>query len=143
MPGSSGAVGDESSGGWEPRCWALPSSGGWAGWFQLPPDTPLPLPQLPERFGAVRTIAEGAGGELLVGTTRNAVLRGGLAQGFVPIVQVMGGIATLGGALGGWRFPACPVHVPSSIWMCCREAEWAVWGLWGQKGAVGVLGGGG
>ncbi|XP_059574400.1 echinoderm microtubule-associated protein-like 3 [Alligator mississippiensis] len=43
--------------------------------------------ELSERFGAVRTIAEGAGGELLVGTTRNAVLRGGLAQGFVPIVQ--------------------------------------------------------
>uniref|UniRef100_A0A8B9PPI9 HELP domain-containing protein n=1 Tax=Apteryx owenii TaxID=8824 RepID=A0A8B9PPI9_APTOW len=42
---------------------------------------------IPERFGAVRTIAEGAGDELLVGTTRNALLRGSLAAGFAPIVQ--------------------------------------------------------
>ncbi|XP_029862721.1 echinoderm microtubule-associated protein-like 3 isoform X1 [Aquila chrysaetos chrysaetos] len=43
--------------------------------------------ELPERFGAVRTIAEGPGDELLVGTTRNALLRGTLATGFTPIVQ--------------------------------------------------------
>ncbi|KAM6032631.1 LOW QUALITY PROTEIN: echinoderm microtubule-associated protein-like 3 [Chlamydotis macqueenii] len=43
--------------------------------------------ELPERFGAVRTIAEGPGDELLVGTTRNALLRGTLADGFTPIVQ--------------------------------------------------------
>uniref|UniRef100_A0A8B9TL69 Echinoderm microtubule-associated protein-like 3 n=1 Tax=Anas platyrhynchos TaxID=8839 RepID=A0A8B9TL69_ANAPL len=43
--------------------------------------------ELPERFGAVRTIAEGPGEELLVGTTRNALLRGTLADGFTPIVQ--------------------------------------------------------
>ncbi|XP_067170929.1 echinoderm microtubule-associated protein-like 3 isoform X2 [Apteryx mantelli] len=43
--------------------------------------------EIPERFGAVRTIAEGAGDELLVGTTRNALLRGSLAAGFAPIVQ--------------------------------------------------------
>ncbi|XP_049691594.1 echinoderm microtubule-associated protein-like 3 isoform X3 [Accipiter gentilis] len=43
--------------------------------------------ELPERFGAVRTIAEGPGDELLVGTTRNALLRGTLAAGFTPIVQ--------------------------------------------------------
>ncbi|XP_062454807.1 echinoderm microtubule-associated protein-like 3 isoform X2 [Rhea pennata] len=43
--------------------------------------------ELPERFGAVRTIAEGDGDELLVGTTRNALLRGSLATGFAPIVQ--------------------------------------------------------
>ncbi|XP_041273219.1 echinoderm microtubule-associated protein-like 3, partial [Onychostruthus taczanowskii] len=42
---------------------------------------------LPESFGAVRTIAEGPGEELLVGTTRNALLRGTLAAGFTPIVQ--------------------------------------------------------
>uniref|UniRef100_A0A8B9TJU4 Echinoderm microtubule-associated protein-like 3 n=1 Tax=Anas platyrhynchos TaxID=8839 RepID=A0A8B9TJU4_ANAPL len=41
--------------------------------------------ELPERFGAVRTIAEGPGEELLVGTTRNALLRGTLADGFTPI----------------------------------------------------------
>uniref|UniRef100_A0A672UTZ0 EMAP like 3 n=1 Tax=Strigops habroptila TaxID=2489341 RepID=A0A672UTZ0_STRHB len=43
--------------------------------------------ELPERFGAVRTIAEGPGDELLVGTTRNALLRGTLDTGFTPIVQ--------------------------------------------------------
>uniref|UniRef100_A0A8D2Q7X7 EMAP like 3 n=1 Tax=Varanus komodoensis TaxID=61221 RepID=A0A8D2Q7X7_VARKO len=35
-----------------------------------------------EQFGAVRTIAEGDDGELLVGTTRNALLRGTFAEGF-------------------------------------------------------------
>ena len=44
--------------------------------------------QIPERFGAVRTIAEGPGEELLVGTTRNALLRGTLSGGFTAIVQV-------------------------------------------------------
>ncbi|XP_064359274.1 echinoderm microtubule-associated protein-like 3 isoform X2 [Dromaius novaehollandiae] len=43
--------------------------------------------EIPERFGAVRTIAEGDGDELLVGTTRNALLRGSLDAGFAPIVQ--------------------------------------------------------
>ncbi|XP_072840334.2 echinoderm microtubule-associated protein-like 3 isoform X1 [Pogona vitticeps] len=43
--------------------------------------------EIPEQFGAVRTIAEGDGGELLVGTTRNALLRGSLAGGFRPIIQ--------------------------------------------------------
>ncbi|XP_061461652.1 echinoderm microtubule-associated protein-like 3 isoform X2 [Rhineura floridana] len=43
--------------------------------------------EIPEQFGAVRTIAEGDGGELLVGTTRNALLRGSLADGFRPIIQ--------------------------------------------------------
>uniref|UniRef100_A0A8C8RS51 EMAP like 3 n=1 Tax=Pelusios castaneus TaxID=367368 RepID=A0A8C8RS51_9SAUR len=43
--------------------------------------------EIPEQFGAVRTIAEGHGDELLVGTTRNALLRGSLAAGFTPIIQ--------------------------------------------------------
>ncbi|XP_074860895.1 echinoderm microtubule-associated protein-like 3 isoform X1 [Carettochelys insculpta] len=43
--------------------------------------------EIPEQFGAVRTIAEGPGDELLVGTTRNALLRGSLAAGFTPIIQ--------------------------------------------------------
>uniref|UniRef100_A0A669QPF3 EMAP like 3 n=1 Tax=Phasianus colchicus TaxID=9054 RepID=A0A669QPF3_PHACC len=43
--------------------------------------------EIPERFGAVRTIAEGPGDELLVGTTRNALLRGTLGGGFSAIVQ--------------------------------------------------------
>lgn len=36
----------------------------------------------------MRAIAEGLGSELLVGTTKNALLRGDLAQGFSPVIQV-------------------------------------------------------
>ncbi|XP_069501290.1 echinoderm microtubule-associated protein-like 3 isoform X2 [Ambystoma mexicanum] len=43
--------------------------------------------EIPERFGAVRAMAEGTGTELLVGTTRNALLRGSFAEGFTPIIQ--------------------------------------------------------
>ncbi|TFJ97589.1 protein phosphatase 1 regulatory subunit 3F [Platysternon megacephalum] len=43
--------------------------------------------EIPDQFGAVRTIVEGPGAELLVGTTRNALLRGSLAAGFTPIIQ--------------------------------------------------------
>ncbi|KAG7484962.1 hypothetical protein MATL_G00055720 [Megalops atlanticus] len=53
---------------------------------------------IPEKFGAVRTIAEVEGEELLVGTTRNAILRGTFSEGFVAIVQghvdEMWGLAT-------------------------------------------------
>ncbi|XP_036379829.1 echinoderm microtubule-associated protein-like 3 [Megalops cyprinoides] len=54
--------------------------------------------EIPEKFGAVRTIAEVEGEELLVGTTRNAILRGTFSEGFVAIVQghvdEMWGLAT-------------------------------------------------
>ncbi|KAI1902632.1 hypothetical protein AGOR_G00017950 [Albula goreensis] len=54
--------------------------------------------EIPEKFGAVRTIAEVDGEELLVGTTRNAILRGTFSGGFVAIVQghvdEMWGLAT-------------------------------------------------
>ncbi|KPP76982.1 echinoderm microtubule-associated protein-like 3-like [Scleropages formosus] len=43
--------------------------------------------EIPEKFGAVRTIAHVDGEELLVGTTRNAILRGTFSGGFVAIVQ--------------------------------------------------------
>ncbi|GAA6100852.1 echinoderm microtubule-associated protein-like 3 isoform X4 [Tachysurus ichikawai] len=43
--------------------------------------------KIPEKFGAVRTIADVDGEELLVGTTRNAILRGTFSDGFVAIVQ--------------------------------------------------------
>lgn len=63
--------------------------------------------QIPERFGAVRTIAEGPGEELLVGTTRNALLRGTLSGGFTAIVQVgtAGGLCRVmgGGGYGALR----------------------------------------
>ncbi|KAG7235431.1 hypothetical protein INR49_002661 [Caranx melampygus] len=54
--------------------------------------------EIPEKFGAVRTIADVDGEELLVGTTRNAILRGNFSDGFVAIVQghvdEMWGLAT-------------------------------------------------
>uniref|UniRef100_A0A671X581 EMAP like 3 n=1 Tax=Sparus aurata TaxID=8175 RepID=A0A671X581_SPAAU len=54
--------------------------------------------EIPEKYGAVRTIADVDGEELLVGTTRNAVLRGTFSDGFVAIVQghvdEMWGLAT-------------------------------------------------
>ncbi|KAJ8405776.1 hypothetical protein AAFF_G00312130 [Aldrovandia affinis] len=54
--------------------------------------------EIPENFGAVRTITEVDGEELLVGTTRNAILRGTFSDGFVAIVQghvdEMWGLAT-------------------------------------------------
>lgn len=53
--------------------------------------------QIPEHFGAVRAIAEGLGSELLVGTTKNALLRGDLAQGFSPVIQVGGQALRRGG----------------------------------------------
>ncbi|XP_046904942.1 echinoderm microtubule-associated protein-like 3 isoform X1 [Hypomesus transpacificus] len=54
--------------------------------------------EIPEMFGAVRTLADIDGEELLVGTTRNAILRGTFSDGFVAIVQghmdEMWGLAT-------------------------------------------------
>ncbi|KAG2469234.1 EMAL4 protein, partial [Polypterus senegalus] len=46
--------------------------------------------EIPEQFGAVRTIAEVKEGELLIGTTKNAILRGKFSDGFTPIVQETG-----------------------------------------------------
>ncbi|KAG7495720.1 echinoderm microtubule-associated protein-like 3 isoform X1 [Solea senegalensis] len=54
--------------------------------------------EIPEKFGAVRTIADVDGEEFLVGTTRNAILRGTFSGAFVAIVQghvdEMWGLAT-------------------------------------------------
>ncbi|XP_074480612.1 echinoderm microtubule-associated protein-like 2 isoform X1 [Sebastes fasciatus] len=54
--------------------------------------------EIPENYGAVRTIADVDGEEVLVGTTRNAILRGTFSDGFVAIVQghvdEMWGLAT-------------------------------------------------
>ncbi|KAM5137941.1 echinoderm microtubule-associated protein-like 3 isoform 2-T2 [Mantella aurantiaca] len=43
--------------------------------------------EIPEQFGAVRSIGEGLNGELLVGTTKNALLKGSLEHGFTPVIQ--------------------------------------------------------
>lgn len=44
--------------------------------------------QVPELFGPIRTIAEGRGETVLIGTTKNFVLQGSLDGEFVPITQV-------------------------------------------------------
>lgn len=49
--------------------------------------TPLPT-QVPEDFGPVRTVAEGRGDTLYVGTTRNSILLGSVHTGFSLLVQV-------------------------------------------------------
>ncbi|XP_053575930.1 echinoderm microtubule-associated protein-like 3 isoform X2 [Bombina bombina] len=43
--------------------------------------------EIPELFGIIRSIAEGSSGELLLGTTRNSLLKGSLENGFSPIIQ--------------------------------------------------------
>ncbi|XP_068508539.1 echinoderm microtubule-associated protein-like 3 isoform X1 [Syngnathus scovelli] len=43
--------------------------------------------EIPEKFGAVRTLADVDGEEVLVGTSRNAILRGAFSTGFVAVVQ--------------------------------------------------------
>lgn len=44
--------------------------------------------QIPEQFGPIRTVAEGKGDVILIGTTRNFVLQGTLSGDFAPITQV-------------------------------------------------------
>lgn len=44
--------------------------------------------QVPEMFGPIRTIAEGRGETVLIGTTKHFVLQGSLDGEFVPITQV-------------------------------------------------------
>ncbi|XP_067011712.2 echinoderm microtubule-associated protein-like 2 isoform X2 [Anabrus simplex] len=41
---------------------------------------------VPDHMGSVRVVSEGRGSQLLVGTTRNCVLLGGLGLGFSPVV---------------------------------------------------------
>ncbi|XP_069500812.1 echinoderm microtubule-associated protein-like 2 isoform X2 [Ambystoma mexicanum] len=43
--------------------------------------------EIPEAFGPVRTITEGKGENVYIGTTRNSVLQGSLAGGFTLLVQ--------------------------------------------------------
>ncbi|XP_046708803.1 echinoderm microtubule-associated protein-like 3 isoform X2 [Silurus meridionalis] len=73
--------------------------------------------EIPENFGAVRTIADVDGEELLVGTTRNAILRGTFSDGFVAIVQghvdEMWGLAT---------------HPSQNIFITCgNDKQMCVW----------------
>ncbi|XP_049625744.1 echinoderm microtubule-associated protein-like 1 isoform X1 [Suncus etruscus] len=43
--------------------------------------------EIPEQFGPIRTVAEGKGDTILIGTTRNFVLQGTLSGDFSPITQ--------------------------------------------------------
>ncbi|KAG7465613.1 hypothetical protein MATL_G00155400 [Megalops atlanticus] len=71
------------------RCGTLVSGGGkdrklisWDGNYQK-----LQVVEIPEPFGPVRTVAEGRGDSVLIGTTRNYVLQGTLQGEFTPITQ--------------------------------------------------------
>ncbi|KAJ8399479.1 hypothetical protein AAFF_G00411910 [Aldrovandia affinis] len=71
------------------RCGTLVSGGGkdrklisWDGNYQK-----LQVMEIPEPFGPVRTVAEGKGRSVLIGTTRNYVLQGTLLGEFTPITQ--------------------------------------------------------
>lgn len=44
--------------------------------------------QVPEIYGPIRTIAEGKGEMIIIGTTKNYVLQGSLDGEFIPITQV-------------------------------------------------------
>ena len=44
--------------------------------------------QVPEPFGPIRTVAEGRGETVLIGTTKNFVLQGSLDGEFMCITQV-------------------------------------------------------
>lgn len=63
------------------RSWSSQEASGWIVFLTW-------TNQIPENFGAVRTIADVDGQELLVGTTRNAILIGSISDGFRAIVQV-------------------------------------------------------
>lgn len=44
--------------------------------------------QLQENYGPVRTVSQGKGGLVLIGTTKNCILQGSLDLEFSPIMQV-------------------------------------------------------
>ncbi|XP_070955726.1 echinoderm microtubule-associated protein-like 1 isoform X10 [Macaca nemestrina] len=54
----------------------------WSGNYQK-----LRKTEIPEQFGPIRTVAEGKGDVILIGTTRNFVLQGTLSGDFTPITQ--------------------------------------------------------
>ncbi|KAM6973684.1 echinoderm microtubule-associated protein-like 1 isoform 8-T8 [Aplochiton taeniatus] len=54
----------------------------WDGAYQQ-----IQMVEVPELFGPIRTIAEGRGESVLIGTTKNFVLQGSLDGEFIPITQ--------------------------------------------------------
>ncbi|XP_040184881.1 echinoderm microtubule-associated protein-like 3 isoform X2 [Rana temporaria] len=73
--------------------------------------------EISEQFGTVRSIAEGANGELLVGTTKNALLKGSLEHGFTPVIQ--------GHTDELWGLATHPTH---NIFMTCgHDKQLCIW----------------
>uniref|UniRef100_A0A8D2ZG05 EMAP like 1 n=1 Tax=Scophthalmus maximus TaxID=52904 RepID=A0A8D2ZG05_SCOMX len=73
--------------------------------------------EVPELFGPIRTIAEGRGETVLIGTTKNFVLQGSLDGEFMPITQ--GHIDELWGlAVHPWKpqFLTCGYDRQVSLW---------------------------
>ncbi|XP_029972727.1 echinoderm microtubule-associated protein-like 1 isoform X5 [Salarias fasciatus] len=73
--------------------------------------------EVPESYGPIRTIAEGRGETVLIGTTRNFVLQGSLDGEFVPITQ--GHTDELWGlAVHPWKphFLTCGYDRQVSLW---------------------------
>uniref|UniRef100_A0A3Q0T8B1 EMAP like 1 n=1 Tax=Amphilophus citrinellus TaxID=61819 RepID=A0A3Q0T8B1_AMPCI len=73
--------------------------------------------EVPELFGPIRTIAEGRGETVLIGTTKNFVLQGSLDGEFVPITQ--GHIDELWGlAIHPWKtqFLTCGYDRQVCLW---------------------------
>ncbi|XP_051901207.1 echinoderm microtubule-associated protein-like 3 isoform X2 [Pristis pectinata] len=79
--------------------------------------TPERETEIPERYGAVRTLLEGPAEELLIGTTRNAILRGSLSQPFTPIVQ--------GHTDELWGLATHPFH--DLFLTCAHDRQVCVW----------------
>ena len=50
--------------------------------------------QVPEQYGPVRTLSQGKGALILIGTTKNCILQGSLDLEFSPIIQVMHSLMT-------------------------------------------------
>ncbi|XP_062892556.1 echinoderm microtubule-associated protein-like 4 isoform X1 [Mobula hypostoma] len=73
--------------------------------------------EVPECFGAVRTLLEAPAGQLLIGTTKNAILSGGLEQPLSPIVQ--------GHTDELWGLATHPFH--DLFLTCAHDRQVCVW----------------
>ncbi|KAG5857157.1 hypothetical protein ANANG_G00016140 [Anguilla anguilla] len=106
------------------RCGTLVSGGGkdrkvisWDGNYLK-----LQVVEIPELYGPVRTVAEGKGNSVLIGTTRNYILQGTLSGEFTPITQ--GHTDELWGlAVHPWKpqFLTCGHDKYVNLWDSCTH----------------------
>lgn len=106
------------------RCGTLVSGGGkdrkvisWDGNYLK-----LQVVEIPELYGPVRTVAEGKGNSVLIGTTRNYILQGTLSGEFTPITQ--GHTDELWGlAVHSWKpqFLTCGHDKYVNLWDSCTH----------------------